>query len=197
MITFIIKYVQSKKSLNEKIRQYDLLVSSNSVKKEYTPFSLHELENKNDNVLVFDISMHLFNKFLVNGNLKLDKVLSANKSQQAIFLINGLDGEVHNGGFNQYYTNSRCQFMDVLPDLLTQIGANRMSALVQKANKIIEENYKENFKYQDGTFEGFCKSYEDNPLNELDTEFYNLYEKENLLELLTKFARLNIKDFTV
>ncbi|MBK8054836.1 MAG: DUF4375 domain-containing protein [Saprospiraceae bacterium] len=196
IITFIIKYGQSEKSLNEKIRKYDLLVSNNKAKKEYTPFSLNELENKNDNVLVFDISMNLFNKFLVNGNLKLDKVLSANKSQQAVFLINNLDGEVHNGGFNQYYTNSRMQFMDLLPNLLNHIGAQRMSELVHKANKTLEENYKEIFKYQDGTVEGFCKSYEDNPLNELDTEFYKLYEKENLLELLTKFVRQNLTDFT-
>lgn len=194
--TFIINYVQSKKSLNEKIRKHELLMSNTTVKKEYTPFSLYELENKSNNDLVFDISMNLFNKFLVNGNLKLDKVLSANKSLQAVFLINNLDGEVHNGGFNQYYTNSRMQFMDLLPNLLNHIGALRMSELVHKANKTLKENYKEIFKNQDGTVEGFCKSYEDNPLNELDTEFYKLYEKENLLELLTKFVRQNLTDFT-
>ncbi len=105
--------------------------------------------------------------------------------------------EIHNGGFNQFYANSRCQFMDILPELLAYVNALQMSALVKRANEEIKENYKEIFKYQDGTIEGFCRSYEDNPLNELDAQFYELYKKENLLELLTKFTRQNTKDFTV
>ncbi|MFZ1523629.1 MAG: DUF4375 domain-containing protein [Saprospiraceae bacterium] len=192
--------MQLKKSLNEKIKLHNSINSMYSnqiIKMEYFPLSLFELENKNHYVLVFDISMNLYNKFLENNFLKLDKVLSANKSQQAIFLIFGFDGDVHNGGFNQYYTNSKCKFMDILPGLLTQIGAEKMSGLVQKANKVLEENKIEIFKHKDGTVEGFCKSYEDNPLNELDSEFLMIYKEENLLELLTKYALQNLKDFTV
>ncbi len=52
-------------------------MSNKNVKKEYSPFSLNQLENKNDNDLVLDICMNLYNKFLIDGKLELSKRLAA------------------------------------------------------------------------------------------------------------------------
>ena len=49
--------------------------------------------------------------------------------------------------------------------------------------------------HQDGTLEGFSKSYQDNPLNDLDTEFYDLYKIEDLHKLQVDFIRKNKQDF--
>ena len=118
-----------------------------------------------------------------------------NSSQQAIFLSWWLEGEVNNGGFNQYYTNSSGQYADLVPNLLVKMDAVKFADLAKRANQIYKTNYKQITKEQDGSLEGFSKSYENNPLNDLDTEFYKLYEVENLYDKQIKFIRNNKKDF--
>lgn len=44
-------------------------------------------------------------------------------------------------------------------------------------------------KHQDGTIEGFSKSYDENPLNDFDTEFYELYQTENLQQIQVDYIR--------
>jgi hypothetical protein len=118
-----------------------------------------------------------------------------NSSQQAIFLSWWLEGEVNNGGFNQYYTNSSGQYAEMVPGLLKKMDALKFAELAERANQIYRSNYKQITKDQDGTLEGFSKSYENNPLNDLDSEFYKLYDQENLYQKQIEFIRKNKKDF--
>lgn len=118
-----------------------------------------------------------------------------NSSQQAIFLSWWLEGEVNNGGFNQYYTNSSGQYAEMVPPLLEKMGATKFAELVNRANRIYQSNYEQITKGQDGTIEGFSKSYENNPLNGLDNEFYELYKEENLYKKQIEFIRANKDDF--
>ena len=62
-----------------------------------------------------------------------------------------------------------------------------MKYLMQKIERIT--------KHQDGTLDGFSKSYEDNPLNNFDTEFYALYKTENLQQLQVDFVRRRKSQF--
>ncbi|MCB0541854.1 MAG: hypothetical protein KDE33_30410, partial [Bacteroidetes bacterium] len=64
-----------------------------------------------------------------------------------------------------------------------------------RANRIYQSNYEQITKGQDGTIEGFSKSYENNPLNGLDNEFYELYKEENLYKKQIEFIRANKDDF--
>jgi hypothetical protein len=73
------------------------------------------------------------------------------------------------------------------------VGAAKFAELVSRANKIYKIENEKITKHQDGTIEGFSKSYEDNPLGELDSEFYNL--KEDLQRLQIEFILKNKKDF--
>ena len=118
-----------------------------------------------------------------------------NSSQQAIFLCWILEGEVNNGGFNQYYTNSSDQYASLVPELLSMMKATKFAELISRANVIYETNYQKITKDQDGTLAGFSKSYEENPLSTLDTEFYNLYLEENLHQKQIDFIRMNKEDF--
>ena len=118
-----------------------------------------------------------------------------NSSQQAIYLTWWLEGEVNNGGFNQFYTNSSGQYADMVPEQLRKMGATKFAELAERANQIYKSNYEQIRKEQDGTIEGFSKSYENNPLNELDDEFYKLYEQENLYMKQIEFIRMNKNDF--
>jgi hypothetical protein len=121
--------------------------------------------------------------------------MSFNKSQQAVYVIWILQGEVENGGFNQYYYNSSGQFAKLAPSALKLVAANQFAQLVTRANKIFETENKTIKKYQDGTAKGFSKSYENNPLNNLDKEFYALESKENLEAMQIGYIRKHKGDF--
>jgi hypothetical protein len=43
--------------------------------------------------------------------------------------------------------------------------------------------------------EGFSKSYDDNPLNKFDDEFYDLYKSEDLEQLQVDFIRKHKLEF--
>lgn len=148
-------------------------------------------ENEDLPQLIFDNLCELVGDYTHEFKI----VTSWNKSRQAIYLIWVLEGEVNNGGFNQFYFNSSGNFSELIPDAFKLIGANRFSDLVTRANTTYKLEYEKITAYQDGTLEGFSKSYENNPLDVYDDEFYELYKEENLNDLQIKYIRLHKSDF--
>lgn len=142
--------------------------------------------------LVFD---DLSRTLPTNYKKEYKTVLSWNKSQQAIYMIWLLEAEVNNGGYNQFYFNPSGQFYTHLPDALKLVGATKFAELTQQANTVFEKEHKTITQYQDGTIEGFSKSYENNPLNDFDSLFYELYEKEDLLQLQVDYIHNHKDDF--
>lgn len=124
-----------------------------------------------------------------------ETVMSWNKSKQAIYMIWLLEGEVNNGGYNQFYFNSSGLFYKHLPEMLKLVGAVKFADLTQRANITFEKENPKITQHQDGTIEGFSKSYDDNPLNNYDTEFYKLYETENLQDIQVKYIRTHKTEF--
>jgi hypothetical protein len=147
-----------------------------------------------DNLLqvVFDnISEKLPNDY----EKEYETVVTWNKSRQAIYIIWWLEAEVNNGGYNQFYTNSSGQFYKYLPDALTLIGAKKFADLTKRANDTYQKENKKITQHQDGTIEGFSKSYDDNPLNKFDDEFYELYKVENLQQKQVDYIRKHKTEF--
>lgn len=142
--------------------------------------------------VVFD---NLSEKQPANYEKEYETIMSWNKSRQAIYMIWALEAEVNNGGYNQFYFNSSGQFYKHLPEVLRLVGANKFADLTEKANKIFEKENNKITKHQDGTIEGFGKSYNDNPLNDFDMEFYELYKAENLQQIQVDYIRENKKKF--
>ncbi|MBK7709860.1 MAG: DMP19 family protein [Bacteroidales bacterium] len=142
--------------------------------------------------VVFD---NLSAKLPEDYDKEFESIMTWNKSRQAIYMIWALEAEVNNGGYNQFYFNSSGQFYKYLPEALRLVGANKFADLTQQANNIFEKENKKITKHQDGTIEGFSKSYDDNPLNDLDTKFYELYKTENLYQIQVDYIRKNMKDF--
>ncbi|HMG93664.1 MAG TPA: DMP19 family protein [Chryseolinea sp.] len=122
-------------------------------------------------------------------------VRSLEKGQKAIYVTWILEAEVNNGGFNQFYYNSSGQFADLSGEAFTTIGATKFAKLVNQANLVYDSIKDDLAKNDDGTIESFTKSYEGNPLNDLDTKFYELEKEEHLSELRIKYIRDNIKEF--
>ena len=124
-------------------------------------------------------------------------VMSWNTSKQAIYLIWLLEAEVNNGGYNQFYFNPSGQYSKHLPEPLRLVGAEKFADLTKRANETFENENRKITQYQDGTLEGFSKSYDDNPLNRFDMEFYDLYKTENLQQLQVDFIRDHKTDFII
>ncbi len=142
--------------------------------------------------VVFD---NLSEKQPTDYEKEYETVMSWNKSRQAIYMIWALEAEVNNGGYNQFYFNSSGQFYKHLPDALNLVGAIKFADLTKRANDTFEKENPKITQHQDGTLEGFSKSYDDNPLNKFDDEFYDLYEMENLQQIQVDFIRKTKKEF--
>ncbi|MEM6892483.1 MAG: DUF4375 domain-containing protein [Bacteroidota bacterium] len=126
---------------------------------------------------------------------ELSNVTKLSKGQQAFFSTWIIEGEVNNGGFNQFYFNSSGQYAEMAETGFMRIGAEKFSELTKRANRIYLENKERLEEFDDGTTESFSESYKGNPLNDLDTEFYNLYDFEKIGELRIKYIRENKNEF--
>lgn len=151
------------------------------------------IDTTSDEDLVHLVFEHLEGKFPKDNQPAKESATVASwpKPQQAIYIVQCLDGEVKNGGYNQFYFNSSGQFASLAPAALQLIGAIKIANLTTKANNIYKNEQATITKYQDGTLKGFSKSYKDNPLNKLGDEFFDLYEIENLQKLQADFIRKN------
>ena len=122
-------------------------------------------------------------------------ILTLSKGRQAIYTIWCVEGEVNNGGFNQFYFNSSGQYAQLAPEAFKLVGADKLAEVMLRTNNIYETNKKSIKRLQDGTLEGFNESYKDNPLNKLDHEFYELSKTEDLNQLQISFIKNNIDQF--
>jgi hypothetical protein len=124
-------------------------------------------------------------------------IKSLSAGRQAVFGTWGLEGEVNNGGFNQYFYNfiSSGQYAEEARDGFKLIGANKLADLTQRAIDMVMKNAKHLSKFKDGTLESFSKSYEDNPLNDFDDEFYELDKTENISQLRIKYIKAHKDEF--
>jgi len=162
----------------------------------YKTLTSEILDSISDDKLEQAIMDNIDTKFQDGEQYTLDKISKLTNGQQAVFSTWWLEAEVNNGGFNQFYFNSSGQFAEMAEIGFMTIGAKKFSELTKRANKIYSENKERLEEFDDGTMESFSESYKDNPLNDLDTEFYNLYDSEKIEQLRIKYIRDNKNEFT-
>ncbi len=153
------------------------------------------IDTISDNEIIQVVFDNLSEKIPDDYQKEYQTVLGWTKHQQAIYIIWLLEAEVNNGGYNQFYYNSSGLFASLAPDALRLIGAKKYADLTKRANAVFAINKNKITKEQDGTIEGFSKSYDDNPLDKFDDEFYALEELEILRELQVEFIRKNKLQF--
>ena len=105
-------------------------------------------------------------------------------ARRAVYALYILAGEVDNGAEAAAY----------LPEACELVGAPKYADLVRRANACYE--HEKLADRQDGSLEGFCASYENNPLEAYDDEFYLLENCQPLDGLLVRFIRENPEAFT-
>jgi hypothetical protein len=180
------------KEIQEKLDKSLEAFNNRPIYKELTEQIIDTTSDENLLQLVFD---NLSEKQPADYVKEYEIVMSWNKPRQAIYMIWVLEAEVNNGGYNQFYFNSSGQFYKHLPEVLTLVGAYKFADLTKRANDTFEKENPKITQYQDGTLEGFSKSYDDNPLNKFDDEFYDLYDTENLQEIQVNYIRKNKMEF--
>lgn len=112
---------------------------------------------------------------------------------QAHFIAFILDGEVLNGGFNQFWFNSP-EFAADAAQALEFLELPEAAELARRASKIYEGlEHKHREARQAGTIEAFMATYEGTPFQEVD-DAYSAREAE-WREARIRFIRENIDQF--
>lgn len=156
--------------------------------KELTVNIFDSIKDEDIEQVVID---NLIAKMRTDMRDEFEVVMKFSKYRQAIYVIWQLEGQVNNGGFNQFYYNSSGQFANLVEQAYEIIGANKYAELVKRANEIFIKNKHQIIKQWNSSLEGFSKSYSNNPLNDFDNEFYDLSKKEDLSGLKISFIRNN------
>jgi Domain of unknown function (DUF4375) len=122
--------------------------------------------------------------WLLNSNTNwYDYVVNLPIHLKVTYLVVVLHNQVFNGGFHQYLVNGYGQFVKETIISLLDIGALKKSKLLEVAFKIVNANNVsiEVFRKQllDKKIESLFVTEElYTPLDELDTEYYNIVDEE-------------------
>ncbi len=109
----------------------------------------------------------------------------------AVYTTWWVEAEVANGGFNQYFWNSSGRFAEEAVAGFELIGAPKHATLMKRAIDTFSQEEERHRSFMDSnTAEAFSESYENNPLNAIDQEFWRLEESEEKLnQLKVRFIR--------
>ncbi len=111
-------------------------------------------------------------------------VASLKPGVRALYITWGVEAEVNNGGFNQYYWNSAGKFADDAPDAFEYFAAQEHAELMREANSVRSAEAAAMQKYKDqGTIEAFSASYGESKLEPLDKQFFALAENLSALRI--------------
>ncbi|MEM9832832.1 MAG: DUF4375 domain-containing protein [Bacteroidota bacterium] len=161
----------------------------------YKNLTVEIINNLHDEDLTLAVMDTIWVKMDKNLSNEFEIVSSLPEGRKAIYSTYVVESEVNNGGFNQFYFNSSSQFAEIAVEGFAHIGVLELAELMRKANATYIHEYDKITEEQDGTLEGFSRSYEDNPLGKYDDEFYKLDEADSLNTLQVKFIRENKEEF--
>lgn len=176
-----------------KNKNVENFLNQNKKQKIITPEIIDKTSDENLEQLISD---NIFEWVSEDYDNELLRVKSLTKGQQMLWSTWKLEGEVNNGGFNQFYYNSDEEFGEMAEVGFKTIGLEKYAELTHKANQIYKENKARLEKNDDGTIKSFSESYEGNPLNKMDEEFYDLQEKQGIGEFRVKYIRSHKDEFT-
>ena len=153
-------------------RRHDESLEHCSIDSRLTLESLAEIPDEKLELAVIDyVDAQVREQF----DRELEIVSALPEGARSIYATWWVEAEVHNGGFNQYFWNSAGQFAAIAAAGFRLIGAPDHARLMERAIVIRREDRGRLQKFRNrGTIKAFSDSYEDNPLNELDDEFFGL-----------------------
>jgi hypothetical protein len=107
-----------------------------------------------------------------------------------LYHLFALDGEIGNGGFNQYFFNGLDKWVEQQIEALKLIGATKHQRILQKAFEVYnqeKQNEELQKRYAERTLESFFSTYGMTKLGECDKKWYALDKEFDAL--LARFIR--------
>ena len=121
-------------------------------RKIYTTLSEKNIDEIPDDKLELAIFDNIISKMNKEMSDEVEVFTRLSKPQQHFYAIWGVQAEVNNGGFNQYYFNSSGRYADVAADGFKIIGALKFADLMRRANDIYKKNEQQITSTHDGTW---------------------------------------------
>ncbi len=167
----------------------DRMFEAHKNRKIYKVLKAADIDATPDENLVEVIWDNLTLKLNGDWNREKEVMASLSLARQAIWQIWLLEAEVNNGGILQFYDNSSGEFAELMPDSLRLVGAPRFADLMDRTHARVVAYRKElavGTKTEDDWFE---------LTEDLDAEFFKLYETEPLGQIQIDFIRRNKEAF--
>ncbi|HYN06376.1 MAG TPA: DUF4375 domain-containing protein [Vicinamibacterales bacterium] len=122
----------------------------------------------------------------------LDVVAAMPLGYGVVFSVINLDAEVRNGGFLQYFFNTRLEFEDLVVDGLERIDAGEYLEIFDAACERIGEELERLRPMWEEGLAGFFASYKTSTMSEIDKRWFKLPHIE---AKLISCIRQNLADF--
>lgn len=120
---------------------------------------------------------------------------ASNASQRGLVCMAMLDEEVYNGGFNQYFHNTRGEYAAEAAGAFARAAASDLADLVGRALVCYEGCREERERWWDGTAAGYRRSCKDDPFRSFDESYYALTKGDRSAHVLAGFIRSHAADF--
>jgi len=114
-------------------------------------------------------------------------------AEQVVWCIDGLEREVNNGGFEQFFLNSAGDQARETVSALRTIGAHHTAGLVERANGVFAGGPSPNRDVRQGQVEALGETQRE-IFNQLDQEFFRYEDK--LTTLLRAYVAQHTSDFS-
>jgi hypothetical protein len=126
----------------------------------------------------------------------VESVRKLPKGQRMHYVTYVLENEVHNGGFDQFFTNSSGSYARMAVPSLDLIGAKKHAKLMRRAIAAYarQEPDQKVFKV-DKTVKKYLETYKDADLGKLNSEFYEMADQ--LSKLRIKYIREHPDEFVI
>ena len=152
-------------------------------RKIYTSLNIATLRTIPDDELELVIVDYVVHKLESNSdeNTVLNSLTDGNRAFWLTWIV---QGEVNNGGFNQYYWNTEGRHSSEAVSSFEFFSASKHAALMREANSIREQEAATIKEYENkNTVEAFSDSYKVSNLGPLDTRFYTISEDLSALRI--------------
>jgi len=160
------------------------------IKEEYKVLTYEKLKAYSGDELAMAVMYHIFHKVGDDHSRRDEIIRSLPRAIRIVQTTTEVEGEVFNGGFNQYFWNTGGKMAAEALEAYRLIGAVKHAELLEKAMTIHDQETAKMQKFKDkGTLQAFSESYKETELNKLDLIFDAVAKEEDTRDLRVKYVR--------
>lgn len=117
--------------------------------------------------------------------------------QRAAYVLHWVQPEVRNGGFEQLYLNSAGRFAPEAPEAASAIGASGYAELFRRANALFPNSVVPLGRGERAKALADVMANHVNDLESIETDFFNLIDRNDICEQIGRFILQRPVDFFV